>query len=301
MKALNGIVVPLSTPLLIDERVDEIGLKNIISYVLDAGVDGIFILGSNGEFPCLRDKEKERLMRLAVKYIDGRVPVFAGVSDNSTKRVIDNIKVAENSGVDYVISVLPYYYNEKNEGEGIKFFTEIADYSSLPILIYEIPLLTKRKLTLDNLRLLARNKNIVGLKDTTYDFERFKQIVSEFKNDNNFSVFQGDGGRVIEAVKIGCDGLVLALSNVLPKTCVKLYQAALSGNFDKAHEYEKKYKKIRDSFQKHNIDSLIGIKYILSLLGICGPKVVSPFIPLKKDEKKYIKKLISDLKLLKNT
>ena len=271
-KSYKGVIPALATPLHKDETIDEEGLSRLIEYHISAGVGGIFVLGSMGEFAGLEDKEKWSLVKLTVEKVKGRVPVLAGASDTGTKRVIKNVLMIKELGADASVVLPPYFYFLPDQKEIFKFYADIAEKTEFPIVIYHNPVMTKVRVEFETIFRLSKIENIIGIKDSSGDYPLVERLIKEVKRDN-FFVFQGDERRLAIACAGGADGLVTGVGSLAPRVFVELYRAALKGDIKEANIGQEKVLKLL-SFCG---DSWIrAIKYGLKLLGLCEDYVCQP-------------------------
>ena len=178
---LEGVVVALGTPLTSEEKIDEKGMRKLTRYVLDGGVHGVFILGSMGGFNFLEDEEKIRVIEIVVDEVEGKVPVIAGASDTSTKRVIKNARIAQEMKAD-AVAILPPYYGSLKQEQIINFYSKIAEEVNIPIFIYNNPSSTRNPVEPETVFELGKLENIVGIKDSSQNFFNYQQLVRHFKD-----------------------------------------------------------------------------------------------------------------------
>lgn len=292
MKRLEGVIPALVTPVKPDESVDESGLYRLVNYLLNAGVSGIFALGSMGEFATLEDREKIHLLEKVVEIVDSKVPVLAGVSDTGTKKVIKNIMEIKQLGVDAVVALPPFFYL-LNQGAVRNFYIDIAEASPLPVVIYHNPGMTRFKFEFDTLVELSNHPNIIGLKDSSCDYEFFLKTLT--LRDDNFSVLQGDERRLKEALLAGADGLVTGVGNVAIKIFVDLYKSAKEGDIKEVEEQQSRVNRLLEFCRDSWIQA---IKYGLKLQGICKEYVCRPFCPVDEDTKKRVEDTLKEMKIL---
>src|SRR5688500_755924 len=138
-----GVIPPTVTALDADEGLDRAGMARLVEHQIRGGVHGIFVLGTNGEGPCLRDAVRQAACEVAVETARGRVPVIAGVIQPSTARVIDDIKLLERTGIEAVVATTPFYFGGYNDDELVGYYRRLADATDLLILVYNIPQNTK--------------------------------------------------------------------------------------------------------------------------------------------------------------
>ncbi len=291
---LNGIIPPIGTPVLEDERVDEKGLRNLVRYLIDGGVNGIFANGTMGCFALLTDAEQVRLIDIVVDEVKGRVPVIAGVSDSGTKRVISKIKEIEKLKVDYVTAVPPYYYKLTQE-QGKSFFRDIANASGVPVFIYNNPYLTKLDLDVASLVELAKEPNIVGLKETSQDCNRWTNLFDAFAGKENFDLFFGTELLIPQCLMMGGDGVIGGAHNIAPRIAADLYEAFAAKDYDTAFAKSRDLKKVCDVFQYGDIWG--GFEAALQLLGICDKTTIAPYAACDEDGREKVRQILLDLGL----
>ncbi|MBM3457538.1 MAG: dihydrodipicolinate synthase family protein, partial [Armatimonadetes bacterium] len=183
---LKGIVPPIVTPLNADETVDESGLERQLNRLIQAGVHGIYFLGSTGEQPALRDGEKVRAIRAARRVVNGRVPLVVGTMASGTARAVDNIRAAEKAGADAVAVTPPHYYPSSGAEEQLAHYRTCAAATGLPVVIYNIPSTTKVMLAPDTMARIGEIRNVVGLKDSSGDFSHFLKILGLLRDRAGF-------------------------------------------------------------------------------------------------------------------
>lgn len=294
---LEGIVVPVVTPLDKNEGVDRGGMERLVSHLLRGGVHGIFVMGSSGEFPSLTDYERKRAIEIVVQEVSRKVPVLAGISACGTKKAIEYGKEARKIGADAIVATLPYYYKLDRETEIISHFQTIADYSELPLLLYNMPNYTKSYISIPAIERLSRHSRIIGMKDSSCDFIFLSRLINCLGELSDFGIFQGDEALLLASLSAGARGGISSLANVAPQLCVNLYEASRNHNRQTAMEYQKK---LFSLYEFYLLDSpgLVTIKTALSLLGICDETMTRPFQPLSKENRRWVQRKLKDLDLL---
>jgi len=297
-KLLRGVIVPLITPLTPEGKLDRQGLKNLITHVLSGGVHAIFVLGSTGEAVALSEKEKKLVIQIAVEYIDGKVPVLAGISDTDLSKIKEKASFCCKMGVDAVVLHLPYYFPLTDE-EIFRFFKIVAEFIQPPILLYNIPSMTKLSIPVEKIVKLSREKNIIGIKDSSGDMSYFQEILNNVAN-SGFLTFVGREILLAEAVLLGANGAVAGGANVAPRLFVDAYEAAASGNLEKVKENQKKIMDFSQLYTHTPSFSgyLRGIKSSLEIMGICSGSLSGLFIPTSKKVREKIKKNLKNLSLI---
>jgi 4-hydroxy-tetrahydrodipicolinate synthase len=296
MLTLHGIVVPTVTPLNQDETLDEGGLERLLARLLDAGVHAIFLLGSTGEEPALRDAERVKAVRAAKRIIAGRAPLIVGTMASSTARAIDNIRAAEGAGADAVAVTPPHYYPSRGEEEQLAHYRACAAATGLPVVIYNIPLTTKVSLAPETVARLAEIENVTGIKDSTADLIHFLKILSLTRGKTGFSKLIGAPLLAGAAVLYGADGAVASVANVDPRTMLDVYASAVAKNTTALQTLEERV---------HRLMSLVAfgapivcLKTALELLGVCSRHATMPLQPLSAEKREAIAGILRELGLV---
>jgi 4-hydroxy-tetrahydrodipicolinate synthase len=286
---LQGIIPPIVTPLLPDERVDERGLRRLVRYLLDGGVHGIFVNGSMGGFALLADREQVRAVEIVVEEVNGRVPVIAGASETGTRRVIAKARTIERLGVDF-LSILPPYYFRLTQESAARFFREVAREVEKPILIYNNPTLVRFALDVRTILELSREPNIVGLKESDPCCERWREVLRAFAQREEFAILLGTEVLIPIAVLLGADGVVGGLHNVAPRLAVELYEAARAGDYARALALQERLAQLRRIFEFGEIWG--GCEAALQSLGVCEKVTASPYRSLEPEERQQVEALL---------
>lgn len=199
--------------------------------MLDNGTEGLLVSGTTGEAPTLSEDEKLQLIKDSVKFIDGRVPLMVGTGSNNTQQTIDYTnKVADIDGVDAALVVVPYY-NKPNQKGMIAHFRKVADYSNLPIIIYNIPGRTGVTMEVDTIIELAQHDNIIGIKDCT-GVENIAKIVENVPED--FLVYSGEDAEALSARVLGGQGIISVASHIYGDNMKTMYSSLESGDVSMA-------------------------------------------------------------------
>lgn len=227
---IEGTVCPLPTPTVGNgEDIDERVLSQYTKFLLEGGVHGLFPCGSIGEFSSLQREQRQQVIKIVAEHAD--VPVLAGCGDTSVKSVRQNVRDAAEAGADAAVVVTPYYLSTTQDGLE-DFFRAIADDSTLPVYLYNIPALTGESLSVDLLVSLADHPNIHGLKDTSGDLTFLREAVT--RTPESFTVLQGASELAVASLDFEADGLIAGPANVFPGAMATLYDAYRSGNRTKA-------------------------------------------------------------------
>ncbi len=293
---LKGIVPPMVTPLLENKELDSAGLKNLIEHLLDGGVHGIFLLGTNGEGPSLGYGLRKQLITEACEIVNHRVPVLVGITDTSLDASLEIAHHAQSAGADALVVAPPFYF-PLSEEEITDYFRELAPLLPLPFLVYNIPSCTKLNLSTASVK-SAREFGAIGVKDSSGDFEVLKSYIDAFRDIPNFSVIVGDELLLPDAILKGGHGAVAGGANVFPKLFVELYEASLSSDVAGIAKLRKKIMYIHDTIyrvENSPTRSIKAIKCALSILGICKDHMASPLHRLDAERRNEIKTYLQRL------
>lgn len=246
----KGVYPAVITPFKKDQEVDEKRLRDFLDHVIEGGVHGIYLLGTNGEAPLLSLEEKKRVMGIALDHVDDRVPVIAGTMCNSTVKTAELAGYAEEKGADAVHVIVPYYY-PTNPHLLEKHLKDVSKKTDLPIFLYSIPQFTGNEIKPSTVSKLAEIEQLVGVKDSSGDVEWFYETVKEVQKERqDFYFFGGNDSLVFTYLMTGGSGSVTAVGNVFPELIVKIYENYSSGNFEKAKRAQAKVMKIKDIFSE---------------------------------------------------
>lgn len=255
------------TPLA-ENGIDEAATRKLVNKLINDGVHGLFILGTNGEFYALSEEEKLTLVKIVVDEAAGRVPIFAGSGGISTEAVIQLTNQFAELGVNAVSIITPYLIKISDE-ELIQHYQAIAANTNLPIILYNIPANTKISISEQVFKELIKIPRIVGIKDSSGQLENI-QMYLDLNDRADFSVLVGSDSLILPALQKGADGAVAATSNVLTKTDLGIYQAYLANDLEKAAQLQESINDFRRVLKLATVPSVL--KYSLGLTGIpVGP------------------------------
>lgn len=286
---LRGIIPPIATPLLPDERVDERGLRRLVRHLLDAGVHGLFVNGSMGGFALLTDREQRRAVEIVLQEVNGRVPVIAGASETGTRRVIAKAREMARAGADF-LSVLPPYYFRLTQESALRFFQEIARAVERPLFIYNNPTLVGFSLEVATVLELSREPTIVGIKESDPRCERWLELLRSFREREDFTILLGTERLMPVALLLGADGIVGGLHNVAPRLAVDLYEAARCGDYVRALALQERLTQLWRIFEFGEIWG--GLEAALQYLGLCEKVTAHPYRPLEPEERRQVEAIL---------
>jgi len=232
-----GVVVPIVTPCSKSGIVDYDGLLSVCEDMTGAGCSAVFIAGSTGRGPWFSLKEKAAICSGVKNHIDDAILLFAGCTASGISDMLEHAMVMKDAGADIAVITIPTYF-KYNPDEISRVFLEFADKSPLPVLIYDIPVFSGMKLDNDIVYELVKHQNVIGLKDSSSDMERFKELLSKLEDRKNIYLLQGKEHLLAESILLKASGLVVSLLHIDPRPFVSLYRAAISGNKEKAYRMQ---------------------------------------------------------------
>ena len=228
---LKGSIVALVTPFKQDGSVNYNELERLIEYHIENKTDGIVILGTTGEASTIGYEEQEEIVRFSIEKANKRIPIIVGAGNNFTAKSIELAKKYSNMGADYLLVITPYY-NKANDSGLYKHFTMIADASSCPIILYNVPSRTGMSINISVLEKLANHPNICGIKEASGNMEYSKKVSNLLSED--FVMYSGNDDIIVEMISLGAVGVISVLANVAPRQVHNMCEYAINGNFDDA-------------------------------------------------------------------
>jgi 4-hydroxy-tetrahydrodipicolinate synthase len=277
---IRGIIPPVATPMHANEDLDLPRLKSFLDYLIDHGVHGVFVLGTNSEFYALEEKEKQEVIATAVAHVRKRVPVFAGTGAESTREAIRLTKMAESEGVDGLSVITPYFVNP-NQSEIYDHYRRIAESTSLPVILYNNPATCGGvKIEVDTVARLAQLSNILGVKDSSGDLQNTLEYIRVVPD--RFAVMMGRDTLIYPSLIFGAKGAVPATANIAPALVAEIYNAFQRGDHAASKAAQLKLNPIRLALALGTAPG--GVKAALSVLGLSIGPSRSPIAPLPPDK-----------------
>lgn len=272
---LRGCGTALVTPFRNGE-VDYDAFAALVDSQVDAGIDFLVPLGTTGETPCLTDEEKINVLKLAKERSCGK-PVVAGVGTNSLEHTIANIRLLEPHGVDVFLVVVPYYNKPPQEGM-YQYFKAVAESTSKPVLLYNVPGRTGANLEAATTLRLAQIDNIIGIKEASSNRGQILEIIAG--RPEGFLVLSGNDDETFPLMKEGADGVISVASNIAPVPVAELAHAMLEGKIEKAAGLHEKLSPLfRNCFVESNP---IPAKAALSAMGMMANELRLPLVPCQQ-------------------
>lgn len=274
---IKGIIPPMVTPLLGNMELDLNGLEKLIEHLIQGGVHGIFLLGTNGEGPSLSYALRKQLVSKACEIINKRVSILVSITDTSLVAATEFAHHSKNAGADALVVASPYYFPISQQ-EMINYLEILAPQLPLPFLVYNIPSCTKLHLSIKTIK-RAKELGAIGVKDSSGNLATFYQIIDEFKNSPDFSIIAGAEIFLSDSILNGGHGAVAGGANIFPKLFVELYEASCAKDLEKIKRLRQSVIKIHSTL--YNIGStstksIRAIKCALSIQGICSDYMAQP-------------------------
>lgn len=271
----TGSLVAIVTPMFEDGRLDLDALKKLIDFHVDAGTDGIVIVGTTGESPTVNVDEHCLLIKTTVEYVAKRVPVIAGTGANSTAEAIELTAKAKSLGADACLLVAPYYNKPSQEGL-YQHFKAVAEAVAIPQILYNVPGRTGCDLSNDTVVRLAQVPNIVGIKDATGGIERGTDLLLRVPAD--FAVYSGDDATSLALMLLGGKGVISVTANVAPQLMHDMCVYALNGDIAAAKAANAKLFALH---QKLFVEANpIPVKWVLQQMGLIATGIRLPLVNL---------------------
>jgi 4-hydroxy-tetrahydrodipicolinate synthase len=286
---LAGYIADLPTPFDEDGALDLAALTRLCERQIEAGASAIVVGETAGEASTLTPAEHDRIIRTAVEAVRGRIRVIAGAGSNSTRQATELTGHAAAAGADAVLSVVPYY--NKPMQAGIRaHFQAIADSTTLPVILHDIPSRTVRKLSDDTLLLLAESRQFIGVRDATGDITRPLRLRALLPA--GFRLISGDDATALAFLSLGGDGCISNISNVAPGLCQAIFSSCRQGRLQSARYLQQRMAPLTSALAK---ESPAALKYALSLLGVMRPTTRLPIVELAEPAKTEIARAIAGI------
>ncbi len=293
MKPIVGSIVALVTPMHEDGSIDYDALKHVIDWHIAEGTDCIGVVGTTGESPTVSMEENCEVIRAAVKFAAGRVPVMAGTGANSTAEAVELTRFAKQVGADCHLSVVPYYNRPSQEGI-YQHFCKIAESVDLPMVLYNVPGRTVADMLPETTLRLAQVPGVIGIKEASGNIERACQLIKHAPK--GFSIYSGDDGTAVALMLLGGHGNVSVTANVAPRLMHELCMAALEGDSRRAAALHLRLLPLHK--QLFCEPSPAPAKWAMAQLGLCKTHVRLPIVPLTESGQALVRQALHDSGLL---
>src|ERR1700761_8999193 len=291
MEKFHGTGVAMVTPFEANGQVDYAGLKNLINYLIDGGVEYLVSLGTTGESVTLSKEEKKKVFAFTAEVNNGRAGLVAGIAGNNTHEVVEQVKQFDTTGYDAILSASPNYNKPTQEGI-YQHYKAIAEVSPLPVILYNVPSRTGSNIAAETTVRLAQDfKNIIGIKEASGNFDQLNQIMRDKPDD--FLMISGDDPISLPMIALGGVGVISVVGNALPRQFSDMIRLCLQGDFKAAQKgHSSMIEFTRMMFAE---GSPAGVKTSLKYLGVCGDTVRLPLVQVST---KLAEKIAQETKLL---
>ncbi len=300
---VRGIIPPMVTPLSDHDTLDRAGLERLIEHILAGGTAGLFILGTTGEGPALSYRLRREMIGRTCAQVNGRVPVFAAITDTSFTEAVEMARFAAASGAAAVVAAAPYYFIA-SQPELLGYITRLAERVPLPLFLYNMPSLTKVGFEPETVARAAEIPGIAGLKDSSASMIYLHRVQRLLRGNDQFTLLVGPEELLAESVLAGAHGGVNGGANLHPRLYVDTYEAAQRGERATALRL---HDRIMDlSAGIYRVDSspssyLRGLKCALALLGLCCGELAEPYRSFGPAETRAVQEALESLGLLSET
>ena len=292
MKPFAGIYTPIATPFRDDGTVDERALAANVSRWMTTPLTGLVVLGSNGEAASLEDAEADRVVEIVRAGVPSSRPLIAGTGRESTRATIAATRRAAAAGADAALVRTPSFFKPQMTSDAfVRHFTEVADASPVPVLLYNVTLYTGVNLLPDAVERLAVHANIVGIKESGSDIGQIAEYVARTPDD--FTVLAGSATTLVHALCAGCDGAILALASLAPAECVSMTMLVREKRLDEATALQRRLMPLARSVG--TTYGVPGLKAALELKGYAGGPPRPPLRPVSSEVVDIIRRQLDAL------
>ncbi len=292
---LNGMGVALITPFKEDESVDYAALRSLVDFQISNGTDYLVVLGTTAETPTLTETEKEKIVETIVAQNDGRIPIILGIGGNNTRAVIEKIQNTDFTNIDAILSVAPYYNKPSQEGL-YQHYKAIAQSTTMPIILYNVPGRSGVNITAQTtLRLAHEFENIVAIKEASGNFVQIDEIIKN--KPTNFMVISGDDGITFPLITLGAVGVISVIGNAFPKEFSRMVRLATRGDLSGARQIHYRFTELIELLFVDGNPA--GVKSMLSVMGMINNKLRLPLVPTTITTHEKINQVLTQLQQLK--
>lgn len=286
---IHGSIVAIVTPFT-DGAADYGKLEELIEFHIDSGTHGIVPVGTTGESPTLSHAEHQEVIKFTVETVRGRIPVVAGTGSNSTEEALRLTKFAEDVGADAALLVTPYYNKPTQEGI-YRHFRAIADKTSLPLILYNVPGRTVVNIEPETVeRLFCDCESIIGIKEASGSLEQASRII--FLCGDDLILLSGDDAVNYPLLTVGAKGFISVTANIAPADVSEMYNSFARGEFEKAKElHYRLFPLSRVLFVESNP---IPVKAALAVMGKISPEIRAPLYELSGENLEKLKRDLKD-------
>ena len=292
MNVFEGVLTAIVTPMR-DGEIDEDALRGLVERQIEAGIDGLVPCGSTGESATLSHAEHRRVVEIVVQATRGRVPVVAGTGSNNTREAIELTQHAKEAGADGALLISPYYNKPTQQGL-VAHYAEIGRRTALPLIVYNVPSRTASNILPATLAEIARTPQVVGVKEASGDLTQMACVIAACPED--FDVLSGDDALTLPLLAIGGRGVICTSSNVAPREMVAMVRAFRGGDVEHARRM---HYQLLPLFQVLFCETNpIPVKAALAMMGLIGPEIRLPLLPLGDANRERLQVVLKELGLV---
>ncbi len=291
MREIKGIITPIITPMYEDETVNESELRSQVERQIQAGIHGLFPFGTNGEGYILSEKEKELVLSVVVDQVKGRVPVYAGSGCIGTRDTVRQSKRAKDLGAD-ILSVITPSFAAASQAELYEHYRTVAEETDMPIVLYNIPARTGNALAPATVEKLARIPNIVGVKDSSGNFDNMLQYIERTRDIDGFHVLSGNDSLILWTLLAGGRGGIAGCANVYPENMAAIYERFQAGDIEGARQAQDAIRSFRNCFRHGNPNTIV--KTAVRLLGYEVGTCRAPFNQVSQEGMEELKAVLDE-------
>jgi 4-hydroxy-tetrahydrodipicolinate synthase len=292
---LFGCGTALVTPFHGDENIDELALEQLVQWQIAEGVNWLVACGTTGETPTLNHAEWLRVLRIVAQTADGRVPVWAGCTENCTRRAEELTRMASQiPGITAILSANPFYNKPTQQGQ-FEHFLAVARSTHLPVVLYNVPHRTGANLEPSTvLRLIDAAPNIAGIKESSGNLVQIAELAS--RAPRSFQIYSGDDVMALGAIAVGGAGVISVASNQIPREISSMVQAALQNDWPTARQIHRKFFPLMQAnFWETNPGP---VKAVLAMMGRIQEVYRLPIVPVSPATRARLERLVGELGLL---
>lgn len=286
--------VALITPFKSDESVDYDALMRLVDYQVQNNTDFLCVLGTTAETPTLTEDEKQKIKRRVIERVGGRIPILLGVGGNNTRSIVETLKNDDFTGVDAVLSVVPYYNKPSQEGI-YQHYKAIAEARpDMPIVLYNVPGRTGVNMTAETTLRVARDfKNVIAVKEASGNITQMDDIIKN--KPDSFDVISGDDGITFPLITLGAVGVISVIGNAFPREFSRMVRLALQGDYANALAIHHKFAEL---FKLLFVDgNPAGVKAMLNAMGMVENKLRLPLVPTRITTFEAMRKILNELNI----
>ena len=281
------------TPFKEDESVDYDALMRLVDYQVQNNTDFLCVLGTTAETPTLTEDEKLKIQQMVVERVNGRIPILLGVSGNNTRAVVNTLKTNDFTGVDAILSVVPYYNKPSQEGI-YQHYKAIAESTDLPLVLYNVPGRTGVNMTAETtLRIANDFKNVIAVKEASGNITQMDDIIKN--KPSTFDVISGDDGITFPLITLGAVGVISVIGNAFPREFSRMVRLALQGDYANALTIHHKFAELLKLLFVDGNPA--GVKAMLNVMGMVENKLRLPLVPTRITTFEAMRRILNELNI----